>query len=416
MVNTAPGTDNFGSLERRKPISLEEALGILQDRAPKPGAPQPISLDQCLGRALAMEVRAPHDFPPFDRSMMDGFALNSFDAQISHARLSVVGESRAGKPYLRKLQLGEAAAILTGAAVPQGADAVLQIEKTTQPGPDLVELLEAVKPGQNIARKGEDQRAGDLLLAPGARIRPQEISVLAAAGIAEPSVYPLPRVAVLPTGDELVPPDREPAFGQIRESNSYALEAQARRAGFPVQRFAAAPDDPEKLQAAVRDALESSECLLVSGGISVGTYDFVAGAFEKLGVACHLHGVDLKPGKPVWFGTAGGRAVFGLPGNPVSSFVIFELFVRPCLESMAGFASQPRPWRRAVLRGAGPDKISRLQLAPAKLSEGDHGLEIEAIPWTSSGDFFELARADALLRIPANTVLAPGSLVEFLPI
>lgn len=427
MLNTRLGTDNFRIVERKKPISLEEALQILQKHAPKPQAPKRVGLESSLGYALAQEVRAPQDFPPFDRSMMDGYAFDARDAQKAPVRLRVVGESRAGRPFLGRLKSGEAVAILTGAAVPEGADTVLQIEKTQRPDSgegslgEEVELLEAVKPGQNIACRGEDQKKGDLLLASGQRIRPQEIAVLASAGCAQPSVFPLPRVAILPTGDELVPPGEEPAFGQIRESNSYALAAQAQRAGFQARRFPAAADDPAKLLAATREALEWADCLLVSGGISVGSYDYVAATFEKLGIASHFHGVDLKPGKPVWFGTVGPRAVFGLPGNPVSSFVIFELFVRPCLENMAGFARErvgmgTTAWRRARFAGGSANRVSRLQIAPACLRDGDSGLEIEAIPWTSSGDFFELSRADALVKIPANTVLAPGSLVEFLPI
>ena len=409
MLYSARANDNFGM------ISLEEARLLIAKNCPPPAGPVSLPLSDSLGHALAEEVRAEEDAPPFDRAMMDGFAVRAADTSRTPVRLHVVGESRAGRPFRGRVSAGEGAAILTGAPVPEGADAVVPVEKTKPGEGGAVELQEAVKAGDHIARRGEDVRAGDLLLPPGTPIRPQELAVLAASGRARVRVVPVPAVSILPTGDELVPPERRPEFGQIRESNSYGLEAQARRRGFPPRRLPIAPDDPKKLREALERALAEGSCLLVSGGISVGTHDYVAGALAHLGAVQHFHGVSVKPGKPVWFGTLGRKAIFGLPGNPVSSFVIFELLVRPCLERMAGFP-ESRPERRGRFRGGPVGRNRRPQFVPALFREGAEDAEVEALPWKSSGDFYELARANALLRVPPEESPAPGSIVEFLPV
>ncbi len=397
-------------------ISLEEARRIVLEKSNSPSRTETIELSESFSSVLAQELFADADAPPFDRAMMDGFAVHAQDlARSENLQLRVVGESRAGKPFTGKINPGETISILTGAEVPVGANAVLPLEKVKALEPGVVQCLSVLKPGQHIARQGEDVKAGELLLGKGTWIRPQEIAVLAATGKARVEVFAKPRVSVLPTGDELVGVDQKPARGQIRESNSFCLQAQLRRMGINAQRFSPAPDDPAKLQSAIEQALENNDCLLLSGGVSVGVYDYVASALEKLGAIRHFHGVKLKPGKPVWFGSLEEKKIFGLPGNPVSSFVIFELLVRPCLEKMLGLPKLHGA-QRAKFLGGKVVQNARLQAIPAMLREGQDGWGIKALAWSSSGDFYELTRANALMLVPPETVPANESVVEFFPI
>lgn len=394
-------------------ISFEEALQILQKETPRAEKVETRDLSASLGAVLAEEIRMDRDAPPFDRSMMDGFALRAADVQALPTKLNIIGESRAGAPFSGTVGPGQAIAILTGAVVGRGADTVVPIEKVRVDQTQL-EISEPVKVGQHIAKQAEDMKSGEIVLRPGIRIRPQELAVLAAVGKTKVQVFVPPRVSVLATGDELIPVDQSPTLGQIRESNSYSLQAQCTRLGLLARRFGVAPDDPVKMEVSIREALDARDCLLVSGGISVGTYDYVAQIFEKLKVRKHFHGVSIKPGKPVWFGTVGNKAVFGLPGNPVSSFVIFETLVRPALEKMSG--AQPTPNRFAKLAQSPIKKMPRLQWIPAVTRDSEQGTTIEALPWTSSGDFFELTSANALLKIPAESLPPVGTVVEYLPI
>ncbi|MGN6255163.1 MAG: molybdopterin molybdotransferase MoeA [Solirubrobacterales bacterium] len=309
-----------------------------------PLAGEPVALEECLGRVTAAEVRSAIAIQPFDNSAMDGYALRSADAAGPGARLRLVAESRAGHPAEMPVGAGEAVWISTGAMVPRGADAVLPVEDAAEEDGFLVPGR-AVAIGENIRRAGEDVEAGQVLLAPGCRIGAAEVAVLAAAGVAEVECAGRPRVAVLGSGDELVPPGEPLGPGQIHDSNGYALSALVREAGAEPTHLAHLPDEA----AATREMIAASlDCdgLIVAGGVSVGRHDHVKGALAGLGVEERFWRVAMRPGGPTWFGLLGredGRPtlVFGLPGNPVSALVTFHLFARPALRALQGLAPFP---------------------------------------------------------------------------
>ena len=291
---------------------------------------EPVGLADALGRVIAEDATSDGDLPPFDSSAMDGYAVSAGPG----AELPVVGESRAGHPAGRTLRTGEAMVISTGAQVPAGADAVVPVERT-EAMDGRVRVPDAA-PGDHVRRAGEDVRAGTLVIRAGTALGPAELGVLAALGRPEVACGRRPRVTVAVTGDELVEPGTPLAPGQIRDSNAYSLSAQAERAGATVVRREVVPDDPEATRRALEAALEESDVVCVSGGVSVGPHDHVKPALIDIGVEEVFWRVALKPGKPTWFGVQGEKLVFGLPGNPVSAMVTFHLFVRPALRRLAG--------------------------------------------------------------------------------
>lgn len=391
-------------------ISFEEARSLVAQSSAGPSARIEVSLERALGHVLAEDVVSDTDLPPFDASAMDGFAVRAADLAVAPGALRLAGESKAGQPFAGRLLAGNAVAVTTGAVVPAGADAVVPVEATRRDG-DVVQIFEAPRPGQHVRRRGENLRAGDVALQKGRSVRPQEVGLLASLGRTRVPVHPLPRVAILSTGDELVLPDAAPGPGQIRESNSHALAAATRCAGGEPVVLETVKDDPAALRPRIEEGL-GRDLLLLTGGVSVGAYDFVARALEDLGVARHFHGVAVKPGKPVWFGTRGETSVFGLPGNPVSAFVLFHALVRIALDRRAGRALGD-PFREGVFAGGPVRADKRTQLVPAAL---EAPARVRALPWSSSGDLVTLARADALLRVEAGRAPAPGEPVRFLEI
>jgi molybdopterin molybdotransferase len=302
-----------------------------------------VDLQECLGRVTATEVRSAIAIQPFDNSAMDGYALRSADSEREQPRLRLVGESRAGHPSPVPVGEGEAVWISTGAMVPDGADAVLPVEDSREEGGHLVPGR-AVRPGEHIRRAGEDVEAGQVLLGAGQQIGAAEVAVLAAAGVPQVECARRPQVAILDSGDELVPPGEPLGPGQIHDSNSYALTALVREAGAAPTLVAHLPDEPTATREAISAALSSVrgvDVLLVAGGVSVGRHDHVKAALAELGVEERFWRVAMRPGGPTWFGVLrreGGRPtlVFGLPGNPVSAMVTFHLFARPALRAMTG--------------------------------------------------------------------------------
>jgi molybdopterin molybdotransferase len=304
-----------------------------------------VHVTETLGLVLAEDVVAAHDVPAFANSAMDGFAVRAGQAG---QRLRIAGESRAGAPYAGTIVEGEAIRISTGAALPAGADGVLQIELVEVDGDDAVTLTEAVAPGRNVRDRGDDLRAGATVLRAGTRIGPAELGVAIGAGRQGVLVAPRPRVAVVTTGDELVEAGAPLQPGQIHDSNGPTLAALAARAGAEVVGRGHAVDDPEATRVVIGEALDVADVLIMAGGVSVGPHDHVKPALLDLGVRELLWRVALRPGKPTWLGERDGQLVFGLPGNPVSAYVTFLLFARPALNALQG-ADATVPRTRAVL-------------------------------------------------------------------
>ena len=373
-----------------------------------------------MGRVLARDVASDVDLPPFEKSAMDGFAVRSEDFAGAQGplRMRRVGESRAGAPFAGTVGPGECAEITTGSELPRGCDAVVMVEKTsTEAGAVVID--DAPRAGQNVCHRGEDLRTGDVVLRRGARLGAVELSVLAAVGCEPVPVFPKPRVALLATGDELLPPTGKPGVGQIREGNTFYLAARAREAGADVTNLGIAPDDEGELERVLRGALDRSDAVVTSGGVSMGRYDLVGAVLERCGVEPVFHKVAIKPGKPLWFGMRGAVPVFALPGNPVSCLVGFEVFLRPALAKMEGDL-EPRiapPLRIGRWSGAPTRENPREQHLPVRTVPGPDGVvALEPIRWSSSADIVGLTRADALALAPIGRVLAPGDLVGYRPL
>lgn len=411
-------------------LSVEEALArMLAGLGPLP--PQEIPLDAALGRVLAVDVAARITLPPWDNSAMDGFAVRSGDvagaSETTPVRLTVHGEVAAGHAPTTSVGQGSAVRILTGAMLPPGADAVVPVEETDSlPGsaalPASVAILAAAPIGAHIRRAGSDLRAGDHLLEHGTRIRPATLAVIAAAGHGAVSVHGRPRVAILGTGDELVPPGLPLGPAQIPDSNSVSLAAQAQAAGADVIRLGIAPDDRGHILASLRRGIAEADIVVVSGGVSVGAHDEVKAAFDALG-RLDLWRIAVQPGKPLAFGRAvrpdgsGEALLFGLPGNPVSSFVTFELFVRPVLRRLAGHLDGPgrtvvharlaEPVRKA--RGRRAYLRVRLRSAP----DGTGAWDAVLAGGQGSHILSALALADGLAIIPETVDSLPaGAMVD----
>ena len=386
-------------------ISIAEARERVLAEA-RPLAAEEVGLEDALGRTLAEEVRSGEDLPPFDSSAMDGFAVMAGPA----AELAVVDESRAGRPAERAVGRGEAIRISTGAVVPAGADAVVPVERV-ELDDGRVRVPETAA-GANVRRAGEDVRAGAVVLAPGTELGPAEVAVLASLGRARVRCGGVPRVAVLVTGDELVAPGEPLRPGQIRDSNAYALAAQASRAGARVISRAVVRDDRAATEDALGAALAQADVVCVSGGVSVGPHDHVKPALAALGVEERFWGVGLKPGKPTWFGTREGKLVFGLPGNPVSAMVTFHLFARLALRRLAGSRADDTR-ARAVLDAPVKRSPGREQVIRCRLSARDDGWHVEPTKAQGSHVLTSMLGAGAFALIEAGEGDQPaGSRVD----
>jgi len=410
-VKSRPAPRRSGATRGGGPIPIEDAERILFARVPAPVAER-VPLGRAGGRVLAAEVKADEDQPPFDRAMMDGYAVNSADVAKAPVELEVVEDIPAGHVPTRKVGRGQAARIMTGAALPPGPDAIQQVEKTEGTG-HRVRILAPVKAGQNVAPRGSEVRAREVVLTAPRLLRPQDLAVLASVGATEVATYRRPKCAVIATGDELVDPSERPGPGQIRNSNGVGIPEQVRRLGLECDVLARAPDRLEDLRARIREGL-SREVLILSGGVSAGDRDLVVPALKAEGVDAAVHQVLIRPGRPIFFGTKGRVVVFGLPGNPVSAFVTFEVFVRPFLGRMMGYPGLGR--RRIKARLAAPlaKKMERTVFWPATLEMTEEGPMARTLPWKSSADLATLARADALAIQPQDTALDADTWVDVL--
>lgn len=385
-------------------LGLDEALARVLGARCGRTAVESVGLDDALGRHLAEDLATDGPWPATDRSAMDGFAVATEGGLQVGSEWPVVGQSLAGAPFDRTLPKGAAIRIMTGAVVPDGADAVVPVEQTSGFAGATVRFTAPVQKGQNVRPRGSEAKAGTVVLRAGTRLRAAEIGVLAVLGKATVRVHARPVVAIVATGDEVVPVESAPLPHQVRESNSWALAAQVRECGGEPVRLGVAPDEPEALASMLRRALDTADVVLTIGGISKGTHDLVHDGLVREGVVTDFHGIQLKPGKPTYFGAReqdGRRAfVFGLPGNPASSFTVFDLLVRPLLSRLLGRA--PRAWTAvADLRGRFKPN-ARLQATPAALAVEDGRLVADLLPPSPSGDPFSLVGGHAYALLPEN--------------
>ncbi len=369
-----------------------------------------VALLDALGRTLAEEIIADRDFPPFPRATRDGYAIRSQDLLAASPELKVIGEIRAGGELpagLTRLQAGEAISIMTGAPVPEGADAVVMVEYAQRQN-QRVRFSKSVLGGENIVPRGSEAKAGAVMVAKGTVIGHQQIALAAAVGKPLLSVAVRPKVAILPTGDEIVPVEAEPAANQIRNSNSFSLAAQVIAAGGEPMQLSIAPDETEALRKLIERGLQC-DLLLMSGGVSAGEYDLVEDALGTFAPEFLFTGVQIQPGKPLVFGRArkSGSAnaftyFFGLPGNPISTMVTFELFVRQMVRALSGTRSERMRSAKARLSSLVKVKTGLTRFLPARLAGDWNEVEVAPVKWQGSGDIAAFAQADCLLVVPPD--------------
>src|SRR5512135_632277 len=410
-------------------LTVEEALQLVMERStPLPAARR--ALSEAAGCVLAEDVVADLDSPPFDKALVDGYAVRSTDLLGGDRWLRLGEEITAGRTPTRPLGPREAAAIMTGAPLPPEADAVVMHERTRREGDRVFIEDPAVAPGRNRLRRGREMEASDVVLRRGERINPARLGLLASVGRSEVVVIPRPRVAVVPTGDELVEPDHVPGPGQIRNSNAVMLRALAVEAGAEAEALPITPDDPDHLAETLRHGLEA-DVLVITGGVSAGNRDLVPETLERLGVVRVFHKIRLKPGKPLWFGVgpargdAPGPLVFALPGNPVSGVVGFLLFVRPALDALAARPARAAEAERAPLAIPYQPARDRPTYHPARWTErrldaGSHQVDrraLEPLDWAGSADLRTVAQADGFAIFPeGDHAYEVGEIVDFLPL
>ena len=405
-------------------IPISRAISIIERETPVLGS-ESVRLYGCVGRWLAENVVADSDMPPFDRSQMDGYAMKASDTTVVPIELTIVGESAAGRGWHGKLGRREAIRIMTGAAVPQGADSVQKIELTSESN-EVVTIKEPTEKGRYIVRKGAEIRKGATLFRSGEEINEKMVASLAAFGYADVKVAQRPAVSILATGSEIVPINRRPGRDQIRNSNSEMLRALCERAGARSKLIRPSGDDIGKLiralSKAVSPAREKSisgdripEILIITGGVSVGKYDLTKAALDELGAEIFFDKVRLKPGKPAVFGRLGKTLIFGLPGNPVSAAVTFYLFVRKAILQMQKASSTDLPDGHAVLGASVKAAAERDTLLPARIETNREGrLVATPLRWHGSSDFVGFAEADALISLSRGTALKGGEVAKIL--
>jgi molybdopterin molybdotransferase len=453
-MNTTVQSAGVLSFEDAYEAVLEHCRRILQAG---PAQDEEVLLLQALGRVLAEPVAADRDFPPFPRATRDGFAVRASDLENGVTTLRVVGQVKAGDSYDLPVASGEAVEIMTGAAVPAGADAVVMVEYTErrsvpeidrkgpegtqrEGGPDtlpdtlnddqileidgsekrtqdnkrveeLVEIQRTAAAGENIVAAGAEAKAGQELLPRGIRLGPAQIAMAAAAGKASVKVNRKPRIAILSTGDELVEVAEKPGPSQIRNSNSYSLAALVAECGGEPVQLPIAPDEEGKLTELIQEGLKA-DMLLLSGGVSMGKFDLVEQALKSLGARFFFTGALIQPGKPVVFGEVGPVAFFGLPGNPVSVMVTFELFARQVVEALSGAEPGRLKSARAKLKNDFKTKTGLTRFLPATLDGELYDPGVKVVPWQGSGDMLAAARANCYLVVPPDREkLARGEMV-----
>ena len=395
-------------------ISIEEALGILLENIPGRKTER-VPFHQSPGRVLAEDIKATSDIPPFNRATMDGFAVRAADVRNAPVELILGGEARAGGGIPAGLKPKEAIAIMTGAPVPEGADAVQILEVcSVSPYERKVTVMEPVEPGDNIAPRGREARVASVIIKAGRVVGPAEIALLATFGYADVMVYARPTVAILATGDELVEFNETPRPGQIRNSNAYCMGTQLLLLGIEADYLGIARDEKNDLREKILAGLER-DVLIITGGVSMGEYDFVRSVFQELGIEILFNKVAIKPGKPTVFARKDDRLIFGLPGNPLSSLVTFECFARPVLGRMCGIAQPELRRVQGVLVEDVRQTPGRTSFLPARIEWTPGGWSARPISWKNSADMVGFSGANATIIFPGErNLLSRGEAVEIM--
>jgi molybdopterin molybdotransferase len=402
-------------------LSFEDARRVVEDHASQiaPGRNETVALLHAAGRVLSEQIAADRDIPPFPRSTRDGYAVCAADLAKLPTKLKVIGEIKAGHTQLPSaLNRGQAFSIMTGAPVPPGADAVVMVEYTS-PQADSVEITKGIAPGENFVAQGAEAKHGSLLLDRGTRLDEAAIALAASVGKSRLQVFVRPRVAVLTTGDEIVEVEAEISPAQIRNSNSFSIAAQIQKAGGEPVLLPIAPDEPRRLRQLIEEGLQS-DLLIMTGGVSMGRYDLVEHVLSELQAEFFFTGAKIQPGRPVVFGRMCGAGTpargasapaspkdspkyfFGLPGNPISTMVTFELFARPMLEALAGMSPRPLTFLHARLKSDIRIKTGLTRFLPAILSGKYEDSHAEPVPWQGSGDIAARSRANCYIVIPPD--------------
>lgn len=407
-------------------LSFEDARHTVEQQAAlvRPVGTESVDLLSAAGRVLAEAITADRDLPPFPRSTRDGYAVRSADVVHVPATLDVIAEIKAGEKAANlpaHIDPGQTAAIMTGAPVPDGADAVVMVEYSSA-RENRVEISRSIQSGENVVPRGAEARLGSVLVEQGRCLNDAAIASAASAGKSELRVYKRPRVAVLSTGDELVDVKTVPGPTEIRNSNSYSLAVQIQEAGGDPVRLPIAPDEPKQLRDLIKQGLDA-DLLLMTGGVSMGRYDLVEQVLSELQAEFLFTGAQIQPGRPVVFGKCGARSperekpakyFFGLPGNPVSTMVTFELFARPMLEALAGMSPRKLAFVHAKLKSEIKVKPGLKRFLPAILSGEFENTQVELVAWQGSGDIAATARANCYVVIPPDREIIRAG--EFVPI
>ncbi len=393
-------------------ITVDAAMKIVTE-AVKPLSPTIVNFEDGLGLCLAHDIQSDIDMPPFNRSAMDGYAVIAEDTANAPVELLIIENIAAGYAPVKKVQRGQASKIMTGAATPEGADAVVKFEETENlTTGNRVRILKPVKKGSNISNRGEDMKIGQTVLLKGTPIRPQEIGILATVGKSRVEVFPAPTIGIISTGDELVDVERKPSPVQIRNSNGYSLSAQARRMGADVELLGIVKDTKKEIFDMIQRGLKK-DILIMSGGVSMGEYDLVGEVMKDINTRIYFEKVALRPGKPVIFGRKDDTLIFALPGNPVASFVTFELFIYPAIRKMMGFTAMHRNMVKAFLDTEIVVKRKRREYRPALFRTQDNVSYVSPVEWHGSADLLSTTRANSLLIVREDVEkYAVGHLID----
>jgi len=391
-------------------ISFDEARQIVMDSAVRTGT-ESLSFDQAVGRTLAQDVVSKDTIPPFDNSAMDGFAVRFDDTADAPVRLAVVADIPAGILFSGTIETGQAARIMTGAPVPDGTDSIVPVEKTRMDGDAAVWIDEPPRKAAHIRRAGEEIKTGDLVLEAGVVVTPPVTGILATLGFTDILVSAAPRVAIISTGDELVTPDKTPGPGQIRNSNGPALAAQTVAAGGNPCCILHALDNPADIRRVISE-IKDVDLFVFSGGVSMGEYDYVRTELDKMGATWEFWKVRQRPGKPLVFGSLNNTPVVGLPGNPVSSSICFEQYVRPLLAKMLGRKNVFSPMEPALLTTdiSKVESLYTFARGVTGVSAANDQLTVSAAGNQASNRFTSMVKADCIIHLPDGIAEAPAGM------